>query len=91
MLPQTKLDALIARHAEIEARLNGQLAADEFVRLSRELSDLGPVVDTIKSYRSAASEMTDLQSLIDDPKTDSEMREIADSERRELRDRLPQA
>jgi peptide chain release factor 1 len=88
MLPQTKLDALIARHAEIEARLNGQLAAEEFVKLSRELSDLGPVVDTIKTYRSAASELKDLESLIDDPQTDSEMREIADSERRELRDRL---
>jgi peptide chain release factor 1 len=88
MLPQTKLDALIARHAEIEARLNGQLAAEEFVKLSRELSDLGPVVETIKTYRSADSELKDLESLIDDPRTDSEMREIADTERRELRDRL---
>ena len=88
MLPQIKLDALTARHAEIEARLNGQLAADEFVKLSRELSDLGAVVDTIKTYRSVAAELSDIESLIDDPKTDSEMREIADTERRDLRDRL---
>ena len=54
MLPQTKLDALMSRHAEIEARLNGQLAAEEFVKLSRELSELGPVVDTIKTYRSVS-------------------------------------
>jgi peptide chain release factor 1 len=88
MLPQIKLDALIARHAEIEARLNGQLAAEEFVKLSRELSDLGPVVDAVKSYRSVASELSDIEDLIEDPKTDSEMREIADAERRELRDRI---
>jgi peptide chain release factor 1 len=88
MLPQTKLDALIVRHAEIEARLSGQLAADEFVKLSRELSDLGPVVDTIKTYRSVASELTDIEALIEDPDTDSEMRQIADEERRDLRDRL---
>src|SRR5690349_6602993 len=88
MLPQTKLDALIVRHAEIEARLSGQLAADEFVKLSRELSDLGQVVETIKTYRATASELHGIETLIEDPKTDSEMREFADVERRELRDRL---
>jgi peptide chain release factor 1 len=88
MLPQTKLDALIVRHAEVEARLSSQLAADEFVKLSRELSDLGPVVDTIKIYRSVSSELSGIEALIDDPNTDSEMRQIADEERRELRDRL---
>ncbi|MET0276985.1 MAG: peptide chain release factor 1 [Pseudorhodoplanes sp.] len=88
MLPQTKLDILISRHAEIEARLNGQLAADEFVKLSRELSDLGPVVDAVKTYRSVASELSGIEALIEDPSTDSEMREVADAERRELRDRL---
>ena len=88
MLPQTKLDALIVRHAEIEARLSGQLAADEFVKLSRELSDLGEVVETIKTYRATASELRGIEALIEDPKTDSEMREFADIERRELRDRL---
>ena len=88
MLPQTKLDALIVRHAEIEARLSGQLAADEFVKLSRELSDLGEVVETIKTYRATASELHGIEALIEDPKTDSEMREFADIERRELRDRL---
>ena len=88
MLPQAKLDILIARHAEIEARLAGQISPDDFVKLSRELSDLGPVVDAIKIYRAVGSELEDVEALIDDPKTDSEMREIADSERHELRDRL---
>ena len=88
MLPQFKLDALIARHAEIEARLSGQIAPDDFVRLSRELSDLGPVVETIKTYRSVDSELKGIEALIADPRTDSEMREIADDERHDLRDRL---
>ena len=88
MLPQTKLDVLIARHAEIEARLAGQISPDDFVKLSRELSDLGPVVEAIKSYRAVGTELKDVEALIDDPQTDSEMREIADSERHDLRDRL---
>jgi peptide chain release factor 1 len=88
MLPQVKLDALIARHAEIEARLNGQLAADDFVKLSRELSELSPVVEVIRNYRAASAELQDVEALFADASTDSEMRDIADIERRDLRERL---
>ena len=88
MLPEIKLDALVARHAEIEARLSGQLAADDFVKFSREFSELSPVVDAIKNYRAVGSELRDIEALIADPKTESEMREIADAERHDLRDRL---
>ena len=90
MLPQAKLDVLLARHAEIEARLAGQISPDDFVKLSRELSELGPVVERIKSYRAVAAELKDVEALIDDPKTDSEMREIADSERHDLIEKLEQ-
>ena len=55
---------------------------------ARELSDLGEVVETIKTYRATASELRGIEALIEDPKTNSEMREFADIERRELRDRL---
>jgi peptide chain release factor 1 len=88
MLPQVKLDALIVRHAEIEARLNGQLAADDFVKLSRELSDLSPVVDAIRNYRAASAELEDVEALFADADTDGEMRDFADAERRNLRERL---
>jgi peptide chain release factor 1 len=86
MLPQVKLDALIVRHAEIEARLNGQLGADDFVKLSRELSDLAPVVEAIRNYRAASTELEDVEALFAD--ADGEMRDIADAERRDLRQRL---
>jgi len=88
MLPQVKLDALMVRHAELEARLSGQVGADEFVKLSRELSDLAPVVEAIRAYRAASTELEDVEALIADASTDGEMREIADAERRALRDKL---
>ncbi len=88
MLPQVKLDALIARHAEIEARLSGQISPDDFVKLSRELADLGSVVETIKDYRSVEAELRDIVAMINDPGTDAEMRAIADAERHDLRDRI---
>jgi peptide chain release factor 1 len=90
MLPQVKLDALIVRHAEIEARLSGQLAADDFVKLSRELSDLSPVVEAIRNYRAASAELEDVEALFADADSDGEMRDIADAERRSLRDKLEQ-
>jgi peptide chain release factor 1 len=88
MLPHVKLDALIVRHAELESRLAGQLAADDFVKLSRELSDLSPVVEAIRNYRAASAELEDVETVFADAGTDGEMREIADVERRELREKL---
>jgi peptide chain release factor 1 len=88
MLPQVKLDALIVRHAEIESRLSGQLGAEDFVKLSRELSDLSPVVEAIRNYRAASAELQDVEAMFADADTDGEMREIADIERRNLREKL---
>ncbi len=88
MLPQVKLDALIVRHAEIESRLSGQLGAEDFVRLSRELSDLSPVVEAIRNYRAASAELQDVEALFADAASDGEMRDIADAERHDLRDKL---
>src|SRR5262249_47365556 len=43
-LPETKLDALLARHAMVEAELARQMAPETFVKLSRELAEITPVV-----------------------------------------------
>jgi peptide chain release factor 1 len=77
MLPQTKLDALVTRHAAVEADLSGKLAPEAFVRLSRELAELTPIIDKIKRYRDVVAEIADLQSIIDDATADAEMRAIA--------------
>ena len=38
MLPEAKLDILLARHAALEAELLGQVNAETYVRSTRELS-----------------------------------------------------
>ena len=93
MLPEAKLDTLLARHASLEAELLGQVNSETYVRITRELSELTPVVDAVKAYRAAASEIADLNALIADPKTESDMRAMAESERPQLearRDELAQ-
>src|SRR5688572_4959958 len=81
MLPEAKLDILLARHATLEAELLGQVNSETYVRATRELSELGPVVDAVKAYRSAQTEIRDIDALIADPSTDAEMRELAEVER----------
>ncbi|MEA2976231.1 MAG: peptide chain release factor 1 [Alphaproteobacteria bacterium] len=84
MLPEQKLEALLARHATIEAQLSTQLDRDTFVKLSRELSELGNVVGTIKAYRAASDELAGLKALLADPGTDAEMRALAEEEKNEV-------
>jgi len=80
-LPETRLDALIARHRAVEGELTAGPGRDLFVKLSRELSELGPVVDAIKAYRAAVGELADIEALIDDPAVDAEMRALAQAEK----------
>jgi peptide chain release factor 1 len=84
MLPDQKLNALVVRHAAIERDLSAPLPPETFVKLSRELAELAPVVEVVKSYRDTQRELEGLTSLIEDPSTDAEMRSIAESERPEV-------
>jgi peptide chain release factor 1 len=93
MLPEQKLDALLTRYAEVQAALASQHNSDTFVKLSREFSELGPVVESINAYRTASRELAEIAVLMDDPATDPEMRALAESEKgalHERRDRLAQ-
>ena len=87
VLPQQKMDALLARHALVEGELASGLTPDAYVKLSREFAELSPVVEAIKAYRSADKEIAELAALVDDSATDAEMRKLADVERHELQGR----
>src|SRR5262245_56813988 len=81
MLPEQKLDALVARHKAVEAELATQVTPETYVKLSREFAELGPIVETVKTYRSVAAEIEGLDALIADPATDAEMRTMASAEK----------
>ena len=88
MLPQAKLDVLVARHAAVEAELATQLPTETFIKLSRELAELTPVVEKVKAYRAVVAELADLDAMINDSGTDSEMRDIAQSEKPGLQEKV---
>jgi peptide chain release factor 1 len=87
MLPDLKLNALVVRHAALERDLTTALPAETYVKLSRELAELAPVVQAVRSYRAAQHELDGLTSLIADPATDAEMRSIAEAEKPALEGR----
>jgi peptide chain release factor 1 len=87
MLPEQKLDALVERHHAVEAELAGQLAPDAYVRLSREFAELGPIVETVKAYRTVCAELDGLEAMLDDSATDSEMRSMAAAEKSVLEEK----
>jgi peptide chain release factor 1 len=92
-LPQHRLDALLARHELVESELATNLSRDDYVKLSREFSELGPVIEAIEAYRAVTAEIADLEALAADAATDAEMRKLADAEKPALqarRDKLEQ-
>jgi peptide chain release factor 1 len=87
MLPEAKLDVLLAHHASLEAQILGQLSSDKYVQITRELAELNPLIDAVKTYRAAAKELADTEALIADAATDPEMRAMAEAERDALTSR----
>src|SRR5215475_14542371 len=81
MLPEAKLDVLLAHHASLEAQLLSQVNSEQYVQITRELAELNPLIDAVKTYRAAVKELADAEALIADPATDAEMRGMAEAER----------
>jgi peptide chain release factor 1 len=88
MLPEAKLDILLAHHASLEAQILGKLNSEDYVRITRELAELNPLIDAVKTYRAARSELADTDGLLADPATDPDMRSMAEAERDELQARI---
>ena len=85
-----KLDDVIARHERLARELAGDnVAADEYVRLSKEYAELAPLAATIARLHKARHEMHDLDEMIAESGVDREMRALAESEYRTLDAALP--
>jgi peptide chain release factor 1 len=84
-----KLGKVLARHDEL-AQLMTESAADAgtFARLSKEYSDLSPIVEKIRELRAAQAEQADLAGLVESEE-DPEMKALAQEELVALSDRMP--
>src|SRR5215469_16063901 len=75
-----KLDRVVRRHAELGDRLaQPDTNPAEFGKLSKEYSDLTPMVDAIALLRKAQQEVADLETL-EASEEDLELRQLAEAE-----------
>ena len=86
-----KLANVVSRHDEISALLSSpDVGADDLVRMNKELAALTPVVEAIHEYNHAEKNMADAKAMMDDSSLDKEMREMAEAEFYELKEKLPE-
>jgi len=85
MIPAEKLDQILRRFDYLEARLGQGAAPAEIAALSREYSDLKPVVAGIADYRRALADLAGAEAMLADP----EMKALAEDEVHRLRAAIP--
>ena len=81
-----KLDRIVARADELRALLGEGLTGDAYVKASRELSELAPVVARIDELRAAERAAAEAEAMLADP----EFHELAENELSGLRLRIPE-
>jgi len=84
-LPQARLDQVLDRFHQVEARMGAASDGQEIVRLSKEYAEMKPVADAVMALAKMRAEMADLEAMAADP----EMAEMAADELQTLKDQLP--
>ncbi|MBQ9731638.1 MAG: peptide chain release factor 1 [Alphaproteobacteria bacterium] len=85
-----KLANVVNRHSELESLISEPgLSSEELIKMNKELANLTPVVDAIKVYTKAQKDMEDAKSMFEDTSLDKEMRDLAEIEYFELKEKLP--
>ena len=79
-IPAEKLDKLVARWEAIQGELASGADAESYAQLSKEYSDLDPIVGTINALRQAQTEHAGLQEILGDSDADAEMKLLAEEE-----------
>ncbi len=85
------LSRIVKRHDELAALMAspGNNEPQDFAKQSKEYADLTPVVEAIRELQGAEREVADLEVMANDASGDPEMKNLAQQELIDLRERLP--
>jgi len=85
MIPLEKIKKIVSTYETLEKELASEKTSKkDFVKKSKEYSNIGEVIQEAKSYLSFESEKSGLEKIIQDQKSDKEMIQLAKSELDEL-------
>ena len=87
-IPLDKLENILIRSAELEKSLSSELSSDEYVKLSKEYSELEPLKKAINDWKNFLSETDELNEIISDTSSDEEMINLAKNEFEELKEKI---
>lgn len=87
-IPHHRLEQVIDRFEEVEARMGAVTDPDEIVALSKEHSELRPVAEKARELAQARADLKEAEELADSG--DAEMAELAREEIPELKARIPE-
>ena len=87
-LPQARLDQVMDRFREVEARMGAATDGTEIVKLAKEHAEMKPVAEAVEALERLRTELADLEAMAegDDP----EMAAMARDEFHELKEKLPE-
>ena len=86
MIPVEKVQDIIAKHDNLEKELSsGNIDTKLFAKKSKEYSSLGNVILYARAFVKFESEKKDLEQIIQDQNSDSEMVEMAEKDLKELK------
>lgn len=88
-IPQSRLEQVVERYEQVEARMGATTDGDEIVALSREHAELKPVVEEARKLLEMRGGLTEVEAMI--AGDDREMAELAQEEALDIRARLPDA
>jgi peptide chain release factor 1 len=86
-LPQARLDQLLDRFHQVEARMAAASDGAEIVRLSKEHAELKPVADAVSNLLKARAERPELEEMLGSG--DPDLKDMAQDEIQALDERLP--
>ncbi|WP_299544309.1 peptide chain release factor 1 [Phenylobacterium sp.] len=87
-LPQARLDQVLDRFREVEARMAAATDGSEIVRLSKEHAELRPVAEAVLGLERVRGELPELEEMA--ASGDPEMAGLAHEELFGLKERLPE-
>ena len=81
MIPQKTIEELITKHSILEKDLSsGSIDKKKFAEKSKEYSDLNEIIDSAKKYVSFEKDKIGLEKILNDSKTDDELKNMAEKE-----------
>ena len=85
MIPLQKVQSIIDTYETLEKELSSSnIDKKDFVKKSKEYSNIGEIIDQARGYLNFEKEKEDLEKIIEDKESDKEMIQLAKNELNEL-------